>query len=288
MPGETSIPTLAQGDFICADSWMGEVLTVHSRAVNILRADGLVVSLVADLDSMTAMCVCVPGLFNEPRGDAAVGRAVVCDGQRIEIDQVARLDFAGSRTWNGTIDENLLREIPVARIVEIRDALLVNGKAEGLLGIFLSEQSTHPFIAKARKALQDQRLEALVGLGPGLTPAGDDFLVGALMAFPHILRSPLLEGALSGTTPAGRTLLWMALKRSFPAYLVAFADSIARSDSMQAIERAVRAACAHGETSGSDALAGFCWAHLSACPPIDPCNWFPLEWSDTGGRSPPA
>src|SRR5208283_2191325 len=243
-------------------AWTGEVLAIHSRAVNILRADGLVVSLVADLDSMTAMGVCVPGLFDEPHGEAAVGRPVVRDGQRIEIDQATRLDLSGSWTWKGTIEDTLLREIAAARIAEVRDALLLHGHTDGLQGVFLPGKTAHPFLEKAMRALQEQRLEALVGLGPGLTPAGDDFLVGVLMAFPRTPPRAALEVALFGTTPAGRTLLWLALRRSFPAYLVAFAKSIARSDSMEEVDAAVRAACAHGETSGSDALAGFCWAHM--------------------------
>lgn len=262
MTGQADIPALAQGELICPDTWMGEVLTVHSRAVNVLRADGLVVSLVADLDSMTAMSVCVPGLFGEPRVKEAVGRPVMRDGKRIEIEKAARVDLAGSPTWKGTIDHTLLREIPEARIAHVREALLAYGHAEGLLGIFLPEKSTQPHVEKAGKALRDQRPEALVGLGPGLTPAGDDFLVGALMAFPRALRGASLKAALPGTSPAGRTLLWMALRRSFPAYLVAFVNSIARADSTEEIHKAVRAACAHGETSGSDALSGFCWARM--------------------------
>ena len=266
MPGKASIPAQAQGELIRPDAWMGEVLTVHSRAVNILRADGLVVSLVADLDSMTAMSVCVPGLFDEPHGEAAVGQPVTRNGQRIEIDKAARVDLAGSWTWKGTIDDTILRGIPAARIAKVREALLVHGHAEGLLGIFLPEKSTQPLIEKAKKALRNKSLEALVGLGPGLTPAGDDFLVGVLMALPRTPRSASLEAALSGTTPSGRTLLWMAFRRSFPAYLVAFANSIARAESNAAIDNAVCTACAHGETSGSDALAGFCWARLRSSP----------------------
>jgi hypothetical protein len=252
----------AQGQFIC-EAWTGTVLTVHARAVNILRADGLVVSLVADMDSMTGLGVCVPGLFEEPPEAAAVGREVVRDGQWIEVAEFARLDLSKSRMWKSTIDDALIREVPAARIAQVRDALLLYGKTGGLLGILSPERATNPFVEKARKALVDRRLEALVGLGPGLTPAGDDFLVGALMAFPCKPRGELLRAAWPWTTPAGRTLLWMALRRSFPAYLVALADCIVCSNSPEAISEAVRVACAHGETSGSDALAGFCWARLN-------------------------
>ena len=278
MPGVTvgrarCLAALAQGELIGPDAWTGEVLSVHARAINVLRADGLVVSLVAHVESMTAMSVCVPGFFDEPPGDAAVGRAAVGDAQRIEVAEVATLELAGSWTWKGTIDQNLLREVSLAHITEIRDALLLHGRAGGLQGIFITERRTDPFVEKAGKALLNKRLEDLVGLGPGLTPAGDDFLVGALMASPGRTRGLFSESVLSGTTPAGRTLLWMALRESFPAYLVAFAGSIVRSRSAEQISKAVRAACAHGETSGSDSLAGFCWAQVNdSAPPSRQCS----------------
>jgi hypothetical protein len=266
------LKALAQGELIGPDAWTGEALSVHARAINVLRADGLVVSLVARVESMTAMSVCVPDFFDEPPLEGAVGRAVAGDAQRIEVAEVASLELAGSWTWKGTVDQDLLRDFSMAHIAEIRDELLLHGRAGGLQGIFITERGTDPFVEKAGKALLNKRLEDLVGLGPGLTPAGDDFLVGALMASPGGTRGLFSEAVLSGTTPAGRTLLWMALRGSFPAYLVAFAGSIVRSRSAKQISTAVRAACAHGETSGSDALAGFCWAQFnySALPSRQP------------------
>ena len=96
MPGVTvgrvrCLAALAQGELIGPDAWTGEVLSVHARAINVLRADGLVVSLVARVESMTAMSVCVPRFFDVPPQEGAVGRAVVGDAQRIEIAGVAGL-----------------------------------------------------------------------------------------------------------------------------------------------------------------------------------------------------
>ena len=113
-----------------------------------------------------------------------------------------------------------------------------------------------------RKSLEEGRPEELVGSGPGLTPAGDDFLTGAILASDAsvVLDRARLERVLPGTTPHGRTLLWMALQGRFPAYLVDFIDTVTGNDvSFGAISRAVQAACAHGGMSGTDALAGFCW-----------------------------
>ena len=55
-------------------------------------------------------------------------------------------------------------------------------------------------------------------------------------------------------------MVWMALRGSFPAHLRTFVETLARAESIRDVEDSVRAACAHGETSGTDSLTGFCWA----------------------------
>jgi hypothetical protein len=251
---------LDQGALIGTNDWTGSILAAHAMVVNILREDGLVVSLVADPGDMTAMSVRVPGYFNGPTADIVPGDSAVGREQRIEIAGLACIDLAQSRPWNGTVDATLVSRLRAADISALREALLRVGKAGGLLGILSAGKRTNPFVEAARAALAGQRLEALVGLGPGLTPSGDDFLAGALMASAGLPGPGRIQQALSDTTPGGRTLLWAALRRSFPAYLAAFAEALSRSASTREIDDAVGAACRHGETSGTDALTGFCWA----------------------------
>jgi len=59
-----------------------------------------------------------------------------------------------------------------------------------------------------------------------------------------------------GTTPGGRTLLWLALQRRFPAYLLSLAVA-ARDPESADFDRALAAAFSHGATSGQDAVSGF-------------------------------
>jgi hypothetical protein len=252
----------AHGSLIGSDAWTGEVLTVHAGVVNILRADELVVSLVADSGSMTGMSVRVPTYFDDPFEDVMPGWKVARKGPLIDIADVAQFDLSQSRPWEGTINKAVVSDISMGRVLLVRDALIKHGKAGGLLDILAPGKSTSPFVEKARKALSALRLEDLVGLGPGLTPAGDDFLAGAMMSSTRLQGRTRIRAALSGTTPGGRTLLWMAVRRSFPAYLIAFAEMIAHPVPTEGINGAVRAACSHGETSGTDCLAGFCWASL--------------------------
>jgi hypothetical protein len=256
----------AKGGLIGHAPWTGRVLSVHARAFNILREDGLVVSIVADCASMTGMGLLAPEVFEAPSHAKLVDEAVHAEDEVISIDNKTCIDCAQCPTWEGTIDAEAVRSMPRERIRAIRESLFVHGKSGGLLGVLRDGPAENAFVARARDCLAVGRPEELVGCGPGLTPAGDDFLTGAILASsgdPGGFRAGIMP-VMSGTTPAGRTLLWMALRGRFPAYLVDFFNSISGAVvSAGAIDSAVRAACAHGETSGTDSLAGFCWQMLS-------------------------
>jgi hypothetical protein len=241
--------------------WAGRVLSVHPCALNILRSDGLVVSVVADSTFMSAMGIHSPGIFETHLDPIPVDTPVVMEKAVLRIGDLAFIDCAGGQAWEGAIDGASVRTLSPAVVKTIRERLFANGNPAGLLGVLLEYGNV--FVEHACAALARGRPEELVGCGPGLTPAGDDFLTGIMLASPASF-SPLLERALPGTTPAGRTLLWMAMRGRFPAYLVTFIKAItAAAGSVEAIDAAVRSACAHGETSGTDALAGLCWQMLS-------------------------
>lgn len=113
----------------------------------------------------------------------------------------------------------------------------------------------------------------MIGLGQGLTPAGDDFITGALLA-EQSLQRPLridtkkIEARLEKTTAPGRTLLFAALRGSFPAFILSYLEQIDKARSDGEIVTAARAAAKHGSTSGRDCLAGFYWYEsLSASTP---------------------
>jgi hypothetical protein len=200
-------------------------------------------------------------LFETPLDARIVDTAAVMQDGVITFDSFASVDCANCPTWEGTVDPAAVRAMPARTVHAIRESLFIHGNPGGLLGILRGGQAGNSFVTRGRKSLEAGRPEELVGCGPGLTPSGDDFLTGTLLASSAsaVRIRARLERVLPGTTPAGRTLLWMALRARFPAYLVDFIDAAARAVSPDAVGSAVRAACAQGETSGTDALAGFCW-----------------------------
>ena len=102
----------------------------------------------------------------------------------------------------------------------------------------------------------------LIGLGVGLTPSGDDLLVGLLAAL-EATRNPMRAGlarsiaaeARSRTTAIGWMALWHATRGEFAERLhdVLIAIGLDDADTM---ERATSRATSYGATSGVDTLVG--------------------------------
>ena len=125
-------------------------------------------------------------------------------------------------------------------------------------------------------------LSRLVGLGIGFTPSGDDFIAGALaacavMGAEEMVSRNAIEERLRTTTPGGATLLSLALAGSFPAYVVLLVQAlrgVLRSDDESAetapaeaerLSGAVSEAARHGETSGTDTVAGLLYGLSLRC-----------------------
>ncbi len=118
----------------------------------------------------------------------------------------------------------------------------------------------------AGELLAQRRPEQLVGLGSGLTPAGDDFLVGYL-AFLHrygsekelkALRDALYE-ARHKTTALSQVFLIRAMEGEFSAPVLALFTAAERSIQEEVLSCTARL-CAVGHTSGSDLLGGILYA----------------------------
>jgi hypothetical protein len=104
----------------------------------------------------------------------------------------------------------------------------------------------------------------LAGLGTGLTPSGDDFLLGATcaawMLFPasqaRAIGSVISIAASPRTTRLSSAWLSAAARGEFSAPWHPFLDALA-SGHQAALARAALSLLEIGHTSGADALAGF-------------------------------
>lgn len=112
----------------------------------------------------------------------------------------------------------------------------------------------------------------LAGLGPGLTPAGDDFLVGLLAACyafgPHYAQgqwttwqaysSVIANAASSRTTQLSAAWLTHAAAGAFGEAWHKLIQAM-NANQPQAINRCADRILATGATSGADAMGGFLW-----------------------------
>ena len=104
----------------------------------------------------------------------------------------------------------------------------------------------------------------LAGLGPGLTPAGDDFILGAALAtwlvYPFEVAEPLVAVMSANAVPHTTALsaAWIrAAARAEAGKRWHDLFSALSTKSETGFERSLLSLAAVGHTSGSDALAGF-------------------------------
>jgi hypothetical protein len=111
-----------------------------------------------------------------------------------------------------------------------------------------------------------QSVEKMIGLGPGVTPSGDDFLIGFLaglwstsgenqgqLSFIHLFGNGLMEIAKQ-TNLISRTYLYHATHGQFSSSLSNLAQAIAfGSENIRAISEA---AMRVGHSSGMDSVTG--------------------------------
>ena len=109
----------------------------------------------------------------------------------------------------------------------------------------------------------------LAGLGSGLTPAGDDFLLGTMLCawLAHPIPSQYCETVANIASPMtsvlSRAFLWSAAAGEFGASWHGFLLAL-EGGSAERLEDATHEVLAYGHSSGADALAGFLWMGLRA------------------------
>jgi hypothetical protein len=245
----------------------GRVHSVFARAVNLVWDDGrlwalhgpgpLLAPFAAAVDDVALLGTLRSGMpvIVEPLRLRAPGLA-------LSWERAARIDCAVSADPRVPAPAVLLPPAPPGgHAPGLDSAAGVDARAELADGIGRRDASR--LIAGAC---------ALLGLGEGLTPAGDDYLVGALAVLHALDPAPLTrvpavadaiaEAAETRTTAIGREFVLHALAGHFSEPLLAVLRARSRAESARAAERLA----ALGATSGADTLAGMrlAWDALAA------------------------
>jgi hypothetical protein len=256
----------------------GQVLSVHDRVCNLIDDERNVISLLAstlrDGPFTIVVDLAFDGLSVGDPAHASAHELVVGDQtalltdaptweprpewprlrvfrERIEANFAVFDDWASSAIWGGLAHITGADQYPegkptfmarLARGKEAHSHLIVEGLGEG----------------KRDSLLEGARL--LAGLGPGGTPAGDDFLVG-VMAAVWLLGDEAYAPAIAYTAAPRTSALSAAFLRAAGRgeFIAAWHSLVAElsAGSLDQVEKAAMRVESFGASSGADALDGF-------------------------------
>ena len=249
----------------------GQVTGCFSRAVHVELEDGRLLTLLHDraqygmrttnLDD-EAWAVIRPALHP--------GSCLKLSPHVIEHDDF-RLDWGNSPVWQSPEVHNCLSHVPAEqlhnRLAQGQSWLEDSGAGKPLNNPFWDAAHTC-FMAvvaalPAADAVQEEAVRITIGLGPGLTPSGDDMLSGLLIglhASGDLVRATRLAEQIRShfheTSQASRDGLEQACRGWMTARLADVITALAGKPDAPLLEAALAAQSIVGYYSGRDSLFG--------------------------------
>ncbi len=274
---------------------LAQVHSVFPRACNFETDSGELVTLLA------------PGSGNLPHGIRCAlpfaplytrlrqGQAATLEGAALRIPAADFvMDFSRAAVWNGTLaaSPGLRGAGTQGALGELCETLRARAPDLGVAPALFSSSNPHSTLERALVARMGQTLpilaratatndsdtvvsafSALVGLGTGLTPAGDDFIVGYFAAlWSRSYREPGIAALLRAlavpvgqlslhTNAISRQMLLDALQGQFAERLTEVVRSVCDGgDVAGAVMRALEV----GHSSGADVLCGLLFGYSPA------------------------
>lgn len=271
----------------------GWVHSVFHHALNIQQENGALITLVTPGEDdlpQGARLNGPPGL-NFLETGATPGQRVVCWEWQVRWEALPlHVDLHTAETWHCNFNylpdtgEASIQSETIKLIFDLLEEHFLRepaGLHPGLLtGTHLTPESTlnhrvgevmHDLIQTTRlgRAIPEKSVQQLVGLGPGLTPSGDDFLVGFLAGlwgssvhhplwrdFTLQLGRVICSIAHEQTGEISYTYLFHAARGLFSRRLFELVRLLFMSAPGEQVLHAARAVLSGGHTSGRDLLIG--------------------------------
>lgn len=274
------------------NSIIGSVYSIHDKVINIISTDKSELSTLAIkevVQSPKMMKVVNKELFQQMKSSIKPGTLILKNGKdSIVIDRFI-WNYSQAKIWDGYIpileDEKLKYSVELTEYIYnfIKD----NGSDSGLLSalnkylnketiknnndvfvnLFLEKLNKLDFSIK--KDNKDEFLNAVygfIGLGIGLTPSGDDFILGCLTAWKYLgcnlydecTDSKFIERLKGRTT----TVSYFMLKNCMDGFVNdALINLFKYENNNNNMEYLLRKVLNIGSTSGTDMLIGILFAY---------------------------
>jgi hypothetical protein len=270
--------------------FIGNVLSVFAEVCNLVSDQSEIVALVSQRVGNGPLNIVLEREGFLFRGLEA-GSPMEGDGRNIRVGEVLTVSLTGAEIWEPRLRWEWLDADWTdlkANLAILHDHLIAQAPVESLACLLVASPAGRCSVESAYRKAACRAIEgllaalhggdlqgitasaaALAGLGPGLTPAGDDFLLGlmaGLRTWPQFLagRGLSVEEACQAIyeAAAGRTnLLSMALLGSAREGMFgeAWHELLAalRQGKAAEVRKAADRVLGFGGTSGADALSGF-------------------------------
>ncbi|MFD7155865.1 DUF2877 domain-containing protein [Kribbella sp. NPDC059898] len=243
----------------------GEVHSVFERVVNLVTPDGWLITLAArTMDDAPNTVRVDEASWTEVRA----GELFTAADGRLEIAGLT-VDLRHANRWQPQLPPLVAGSCEPA-VVTIDEVLGAVGVAGGMVAVgataFEREQArllqAHSAGLVAALRLGDAaavavHVRGLVGLGPGLTPSGDDFLTGLLLSAASVRRllAPAVAAQVHRTTAVSAVTLTEAARGRVRQSLVDLLRAVANGNQPD-VRTAARRVLVIGRTSGTDILSG--------------------------------
>ncbi len=249
---------------------------VYRSAINLASDDGAFVTIAVERVGGLPH-----GILVRDPGDVRVlgilaGMTAVLGGGRVVVGRALEIDLAAARPWSATLPHLDVRpwrgRAPLAH--HLASTQLPHQGLDAVPGARAALNDVGSAIARSDRHGVVQAANRLIGLGPGLTPSGDDALAG-VEATLHVAGHPLAGSVADAlhdldrrTTTVSAAMLRHAVRGEAPERIHRLLAA-ALGPTTGSLAEAIRDAIAWGATSGADTLAGVLVALDAATSDID-------------------
>jgi hypothetical protein len=287
------------------ERFSGIVHSAFARACNIGLETGALLTLVSSekTNVPNGLRIETPAWFAFP-DFVRVGEAAACRGGTLRFAQSSlSIDLRTASCWHIDLSGlriDLHRQDQAAAWSVAWQTLCQYQRGDSIPAIIAAMVwaegafGTIPALLEATGALQSEEacaaITPLIGLGQGLTPAGDDFLVGYLAGLWSTAGSDTarlrflasvgvwLSEAASQTNVISRASIQSAVRGHAPEPIARLAQRLDQADDGAGVRSETQAALQIGHSSGTDGVAGLllgCAAWTRPSLPASRCVGFP-------------